>query len=634
MYRILILSIWWFLVFIPFKGSTEVFPGESEAVSDTLIKETIAYTPESASEYIEKLIVRENLWRIPEDTLYISLRRLIHHYNEPFDSVKKRLENFHYDSVKIGPSLIFHHDTLALRWLNDTLFFVDTVPLEKEPFIIQKTIIMNVMDTFALPLMDRLPDARVQIDSLLKVRDTITEVFIDFPYLDSKNIITHRISDDSIIPPLLPPGSRKSFRFYEDSSKVIITESYRVLMADRQSPFYIVPDEKMPDSLRYAVSTLLEHTYERDSVLLFFNDIDGRRTPFWLTTRNDDMVRYWVRNQENDSITIWLGNPTKFDISLILEEDVYVERLEKKPSDDIPITTIQPQRKLAKLQPLEEIPVYWNYGFQSSFTLNQNYLSNWARGGESSFSSMLDIRGRADYTKRATKEQWTNSGRLRYGTVRTKEHGFRTNADMIELNSQYNRVLREKLDFSTSFYGKTQVAKGYNYPNDSVPVSKFLNPGTFTIGVGVEYKPFKDTRINFSPLSYRNTFVLDTAAINQTAHGIEREKRARQEMGGQLVIRNSFSIMDGLDVTNAIRLFSSYLDKPQNVDVDWEMGLEKEINWYFTIRLNLHLIYDDDIRFPVLDSAGEPVLLPDGTPRKAAKPQFNQFLGLTVSFRI
>ncbi|TVQ95070.1 MAG: DUF3078 domain-containing protein, partial [Bacteroidetes bacterium] len=627
MYRIVILTFCWFLACIPVKGSSEVFYSESKAGSDTLITETIAYTPESASEYIEKLIVRENLWRIPGDTLYISLRRLIDHYNEPFDSVKNRLENFHYDSVKIGPSLIFHHDTLALRWLNDTLFFVDTVPLEKEPFIIQKTIVMNVMDTFALPFMDRLPDARVQIDSLLKVRDTITEVFIDFAYLESKNIRTHRVSDDSIKPPLLPPGSRKSFRFLEDSSKVVITESYRVLMADQQSPFYIVPDEKMPDSLRYAVATLLDHTYERDSVLLFFSDIDGRRTPFWLTTRNDDMVRYWVKNQENDSITIWLGNPTKFDITLILEEDVYVERLEKKPSDDIPIITIQPQRKLAKLQPLEEIPVYWNYGFQSSFTLNQNYLSNWARGGESSFSSMLDIRGRADYTKRATKEQWTNSGRLRYGTVRTKEHGFRTNADMIELNSQYNRVLREKLDFSTSFYGKTQVARGYNYPNDSVAVSKFLNPGTFTIGVGVEYKPFKDTRINFSPLSYRNTFVLDTAAINQTAHGIESGKRARQEMGGQLVIRNSFSIMDGLDVTNAIRLFSSYLDKPQNVDVDWEMGLEKEINWYFTIRLNLHLIYDDDIKFPVLDNAGEPVLLPDGTPRKAAKPQFNQFLG-------
>jgi hypothetical protein len=70
------------------------------------------------------------------------------------------------------------------------------------------------------------------------------------------------------------------------------------------------------------------------------------------------------------------------------------------------------------------------------------------------------------------------------------------------------------------------------------------------------------------------------------------------------------------------------------VDVDWEMNLEKQISWYFRIRLNLHLIYDDDIRFPVLDAAGQPVLLPDGSKKKVARTQFNQFLGLTLSFRI
>jgi hypothetical protein len=92
--------------------------------------------------------------------------------------------------------------------------------------------------------------------------------------------------------------------------------------------------------------------------------------------------------------------------------------------------------------------------------------------------------------------------------------------------------------------------------------------------------------------------------------------------------------MDGLNITNAIRLFSNYIDKPQNVDVDWEMNIDKQINWLFTIRLNLHLIYDDDIRFPVLDANNEPVLLPDGSPRKVAKTQFNQFLGLTLSLRL
>jgi hypothetical protein len=105
-------------------------------------------------------------------------------------------------------------------------------------------------------------------------------------------------------------------------------------------------------------------------------------------------------------------------------------------------------------------------------------------------------------------------------------------------------------------------------------------------------------------------------------------------MGGQLVIRNSVTILDGLKINNVIRLFSGYLDKPKNIDVDWEMSLDKQINWYSMIRVNFHIIYDDDIRFPVLDSAGNPVLLPDGSEKKAARTQLKQFLGLTLAFRI
>jgi hypothetical protein len=204
---------------------------------------------------------------------------------------------------------------------------------------------------------------------------------------------------------------------------------------------------------------------------------------------------------------------------------------------------------------------------------------------------------------------------------------------MFNLNSQFNKVIKEKIDFSAVFFMKNQVARGYKYPNDSVVVSKFLNPGSFTIGAGLEYKPFKKTTLNFSMLSYKNTFVLDTAKIDQTRHGIDADKKLRQEMGGQLVVKNSVSILDGLDISNTVRLFTNYLNNPQNVDVDWELSIERKINWYFTVLLNLHFIYDDDIRFPVLDENEQPVLLPDGSPKKSPKLQFKEFLGITLSFK-
>ena len=136
-----------------------------------------------------------------------------------------------------------------------------------------------------------------------------------------------------------------------------------------------------------------------------------------------------------------------------------------------------------------------------------------------------------------------------------------------------------------------------------------------------------------APLSYKNTFVLDTANIDQTTHGVDAGKRARQEMGAQLVISHKMVILEDMNISTKLRLFSNYLNNPENVDVDWELMMDKKISWFFTVRFNLHMIYDDDVRFPVLDADDQPVLNPDGSAKKVPKTQLKQFLGLSLLFR-
>ncbi len=629
--------------------------------TDTIPSEPILFTSESAYRYILDLLEMDELWNKDKDSMRLSLGRLIDHFNEPIDSVESRLLGFDYDSVSFKKVDIVQNDTIPFLWLNDSTLIIDSPELIKKPFVREKTIINKIVDTTFIVVKDSVywpvipadtvivandtlsrredyvPEEQDTLKQKRKIvlveQDTITELYIDTVFLEKNNIRIYRMADGNIIPPIIPPGSGKSVLFLPDSSGVIITDTIRALVGERDSPFNIVPGENLPDSLRMAVKTLISHTEKRDSILVFFNDIYGQETPFWLTTSEDDLYRYWVKNYNNDSITVWMGNPSKHVITMTLEKDVNLNRLTKEVIDDIPINIFEPELSLAKVEPLEEIPIYWNYSFGSSFILNQTFLSNWSKGGENSFSSLLDIEGTAEYTDEETETQWTNSGRLKYGTIITEEHGLRTNTDMLEFNSKYNKVIKEKIDFSSVFYMKSQVAKGFNYPNDSIVVSKFLNPGTFTIGVGLEYKPFKKTSLNFSPLSYKNTFVLDTANIDQTIHGVEADKRSRQEMGGQLVIKNRLNIIEDLSISNSVRLFSGYMNKPQNIDVDWEINFDKRINWYFKVLLNLHLIYDDDILFPVLDDDDQPVLLPDGNAKKVPKMQFKQFLGLTFSFR-
>ncbi len=615
--------------------------------NDTLSSSKIMFTPASASSYIFDLLNRDLLWKPGVDSIKFPLSRLIDQYREPYDSIEYRLTKNQYHKVSLRKVDTLRNDTLPVRWLNDSTFIIDTVHLGRDPLFVQKTVIKKIIDSLWF-VYDTISDVdsinnsvAVPGDSLTRLRDTIinekdmiTEWMIDTSLLESKNVQLFQIKENRIVPGIFPEGSDKSHQFLSDGSQIIISEPVQMIVADQASPFHIVSNEKIPDSLQVAVQTLLSYTDVRDSVLVYLNNIEGQRTPFWLTVDKDELHRYWVKNQKNDSVTIWMGNPDKSNITLILEEDIQVERIEKETVEDVPFTMATPGIGLAEVEPIEEIPVYWDYDFASSFALSQNYLSNWAKGGENSFSTLLDIKGQATYTNKEKEREWSNSGRLKYGSIVTEEHGLRKNTDLLELNSQFNKGLTKKIDFSALFYMKNQIAKGYHYPNDSVEISKFLNPGTFTIGVGAEYKPFKKTTVNFSLLSYKNTFVLDTSAIDQTIHGIEADKRANQEMGGQLLIKNELTIIDDLNISNSLRLFSNYLDKPQNVDIDWEINLEKQLSLFFTVMLNVHLIYDDDIRFPKLDENDEPVLLPDGSEKKIPRLQLKQYLGLTFLFKL
>ncbi len=595
---------------------------------DTLIETPLEFTPESASDYLSRLIGIKQLWKHSDDSLKKSLYQLINHYQNPYDSAREQLMDFDFTAVDFDTTYILSSDTLPLRWLGKSLFMIDTLPLQKSPAIFQKTIIYNnvQVDSSFQQLMDSIPMVKKMMDSLIAAKDTLIETLIDFAYLESKNIQLYEIIDGTIVPPVLPITSPKTLRFAKDSSQLILSEYLRVLKAGSQTPFNILPGSNFTDSLQQAVETLLLHHWERDSMQVFLSGMEGEKTPFWLSTHKPDLLRYWIKNTKNDSITIWLGNPSKFQLSMMLEESVHVERMGKMPADDLRFTTTLPRTTLLPVNPLKEIPVLWDFGFKGAFSLNQNYITYWAQGGESSFAGMLDLSGKAKYTNKDTKGEWLSTGRLRYGNVWTKDKGARVNTDILEINSQYNKIIAGKLDFSSVFYFKTQVSKGYNYPNDSVAVSKFLNPGTFTIGIGAEYSPFEKMVINFSPLSYKGTFVLDTANIDQTIHGIDKDARSKQEIGGQLLIKNNFTFLDEVQMANTLRLFSSYANNPQNVDVDWEMTIERRISWIFSVKLNVHLIYDDDVRFPIES--------PEGVEYKAPRTQFNQFLGLSVSLNL
>jgi len=166
-----------------------------------------------------------------------------------------------------------------------------------------------------------------------------------------------------------------------------------------------------------------------------------------------------------------------------------------------------------------------------------------------------------------------------------------------------------------------------------VKVSKFFNPAILIFGYGLDYKPHKTISINFSPVSYKGTFVPDTAEINQTKYGVAADRKSKNEMGSYLTIISKNKIYEKVTMTNRVQLFSNFLNNPLNIDIDWEMIATMNLNWFTDLKINTHLIYDDDTVLPVYDDDGEPVLGPDGKQKKYPKLQFKEILGVSFVFR-
>ena len=429
---------------------------------------------------------------------------------------------------------------------------------------------------------------------------------------------------------------------------VVVDTLNEVTSSNTLFPFKYYNYPYQSDSIKAAVKSLLGYLEDRDSTVINFTGLGNSVTPMMMNSKSERVIRYWLKNEVSDSVTVWIGNPSRNTIGLYLEQGVNFRRPAKqgkfanakintKPLDNSTLLGIQHIKLKAQ---------FWKYHTDASFMLNQTALSNWVKGGERSIATALDVTGYADYNNKQLKISSSNFARLKFGYLATGKD-IRKNLDLLETNSKFNHKAFGKFDFSAILLFKTQIAIGKNYfttagGNDtSNMVSKFMNPAILTIGLGLDYQPNKTTSLNFSPLTYRGTFVTDPAYINntyypnridQTLYGVPKNKYSLNEPGVSFMITNEIRPIPTVSIVNRLQLFTNYIHNPQNVDVDWEMITTAHLNWFTDVRFNTHLIFDDDTKTEEL-KGGQPILRPDGTIKKTARIQFKEMLGLSLYFR-
>jgi len=422
---------------------------------------------------------------------------------------------------------------------------------------------------------------------------------------------------------------------------VIIDTLNEVTSSYSKFPFKYFNHPFQSDSIKAAVSSILNYLDERDSTVISLTGLGKSVTPIMMNSKSEKVMRYWLKNEFSDSVTIWLGNPARNTIGLYLEKGVNFRRPVRQGHYAKAKINIKPldNTKLLGIQNIALKSQFWKYHTETSFILNQASLSNWVRGGENSVSTALDVTGYANYNNKALKLSSNNFARLKFGYLKSGKNDIRKNLDLLETNSKLNHKAFGKFDFSAILLFKTQLARGYNYTQNtnthdtSILVSKFMNPAILTIGFGLDYKPNKNTSLNFSPFSYKGTFVTDTAHIDQTLYGIPKNRKSLNEPGVSFMITHIFKPVETVTIVNRLQLFTNYIHNPQNIDVDWEMIATATLNWFTDVRFNTHLIFDDDTKTDELYKNGQPVLRPDGTRKRTARIQFKEMLGFSVFFR-
>ncbi|HOS71790.1 MAG TPA: DUF3078 domain-containing protein [Bacteroidales bacterium] len=557
-------------------------------LSDQKEMPEIVLSAEQAVKFLQERSM-PGYWKNPDDPLRAAIRQLVFKaINPPWDSAELFISKYPFDSLNVSWDKFYVWKPVRMK-----------IPAISPPPL------PTVADTMALPVIpvwDYPPD-------------------------------TARIIDIKI-----PEFPERSVRraYLKDTVIYVVADTLREVVPDYPGfPFTHYDAPFQGDSLRTAVRTLSSYIQAKDSSIVYFTGLGDVITPVWLNSRSGMMHRYWLKTDLNDSVTVWIGSQDRNTIGLYLETGVSFARPVRQGYQSTARIELQEIDKstLLAVKKIITKPLRWKYHTETSFALNQAALSNWVKGGESNISTSIDITGYADYTNKPYNITSNNFARIKYGLVASGDKGVRKNLDLLETNSKINHKAFGKFDFSGILLFKTQIAKGYNYPNDSVPVSKFLNPGILTLGVGLDYKPDKNTSLNFSPVSYKGTYVPDTANIDQTKYGIAANRRSKNEFGASFMISNVYKLTPTIALTNRLQLFTNYINNPQNIDIDWEMIVTAKLNWFTDVRLNTHLIFDDDTKTAVYDKDNKPVMGPDNQIKKTARVQFKQLLGFSFIFR-
>lgn len=282
---------------------------------------------------------------------------------------------------------------------------------------------------------------------------------------------------------------------------------------------------------------------------------------------------------------------------------------------------------------------YWSKSLMTKLDFGQTSLTNWAAGGYNTVSLKTFIDGNANYKK--DEMFWNNRLQLDYGFLYSADKPIlQKTDDRIYLESKWGYQAKNNLYYSAEFSFKSQFSNTREYPTPSAKAdgsalgegeeygpadwraasvlkSGFISPAYTNLALGLDYKPLNWLTVNLAPLT--GGFVIVDDPYLRASYSQPRKKQyedvaddqlpkdedgnisgsiyksAKFEFGAQLKVDIKVNVNDNFAFSSQVLLFSDYLDKPQNIRVNWDTRFDWKLTKFFSLSFTTNLIYDDKV---------------------------------------
>lgn len=265
-------------------------------------------------------------------------------------------------------------------------------------------------------------------------------------------------------------------------------------------------------------------------------------------------------------------------------------------------------QEITKLKSADTIS-HWTKKNKLGFDISQIAFLNWSAGGNSAISGLI----KGDFSRVYSKgnQKWVNELILRYGLNKQDGVELRKTDDIFQLSSTfgYRKDSITNWYHSAKFNFNTQFSNGYAYPNTEKAISRLFAPAYIFFGVGAENASKSKHRIFYiSPFTFKTTLVLDQRLANQGAFGVTKAvldpngtiitegRKSRTELGFLFTSYYKKEIVKNITLVNKVVLYSDYINRFGNIDIDYDFMLDLVVNQYVRASIGAQIIYDDDIK--------------------------------------